>query len=84
MLERNPPIDTLMKAKQHGGKSMYIYEFEKNMKVDLDQKYGEEYGNELTLREAYDLTMKILKEHEGHISQRECPHFISSSLGNST
>ena len=36
----------------------------KNMKVDLDQKYGEEYGNELTLREAYDLTMKILKEHE--------------------
>ena len=64
MLERNPPIDTLMKAKQHGGKSTYIYEFEKNMKVDLDQKYGEEYGNELTLREAYDLTMKILKEHE--------------------
>ena len=64
MLECNPPIDTLMKAKQHGGKSTYIYEFEKNMKVDLDQKYGEEYGNELTLREAYDLTMKILKEHE--------------------
>ena len=54
------------------------------MKVDLDQKYGEEYGNELTLREAYDLTMKILKEHEGHISQRECPHFISSSLVNPT
>ena len=64
MLDCNPPIDTLMKAKQHGGKSTYIYEFEKNMKVDLDQKYGEEYGNELTLREAYDLTMKILKEHE--------------------
>ena len=27
MLDCNPPIDTLMKAKQHGGKSTYIYEF---------------------------------------------------------
>ena len=63
-LDYNPPIETLMEAKPHGGKSTYIYEAEKNMKVDLDEKYGEEYGNELTLREAYDLTTEILKAHE--------------------
>ncbi len=40
-LEENHPVDRLMKAKKRGGKSTYIYEWVKNMKVNLNERpYG--------------------------------------------
>ena len=44
-LEKNHPVDRLMEVKKRGGKSTYIYEWVKNMKVNLNEPYGENYEN---------------------------------------
>ena len=62
-LEENHPVDRLMEAKKRGGKSTYIYEWVKNMKVNLNEPYGENYENDLTLQEVYQFAAEKLKEH---------------------
>lgn len=62
-LEKNHPVDRLMEAKKRGGKSTYIYEWVKNMKVNLNEPYGENYENDLSLQEVYQFAAEKLKEH---------------------
>ena len=62
-LEENHPVDRLMEAKKRGGKSTYIYEWVKNMKVNLNEPYGENYENDLTLQEVYQFAAEKLKQH---------------------
>ena len=47
---------------KRGGVSTYVYENVHGMKVDLDCKYAEEYGNDLTLRDVYTFFGEALKE----------------------
>ena len=47
---------------KRGGISTYVYENVRGMKVDLDCKYAEEYGNDLTLRDVYTFFGEALKE----------------------
>ncbi len=50
----NYPYNDLTDAKRkRGGETKYFYEQGNGKSVDLDTAYGKEYGNELTLREAY-------------------------------
>ena len=59
-VELNHPSEALFDAKKRGGETVYAFEL-RNEKVDLDKKYGEEYGNDLTLREIYAFAEDILK-----------------------
>lgn len=61
-LDNNQPIGNLKAAKKRGGTSKYVYESVSNMNIDIQQKYGKEYGNELTLHEVYDFTTEKIKE----------------------
>ena len=54
--EHNHPSEAYEKQ---GGEPVTIYDLHL-MKVDLDRGYGEEYGNDLTLREAYTILAGIL------------------------
>lgn len=47
---------------KRNGVSTYLYDGVVGMKVDLDQKYAEDYGNDLTLREVYDFLQELLRE----------------------
>ena len=53
---------TLKAAKKRGGTSTYVYDSIHGMKIDMDEKYGEEYGNDLTLREVYAIFDDVLSE----------------------
>lgn len=61
--EENGPYRSVTDAKKRGGKSQYIYELLNGTTVEMDKIYGEEYGNEITLREAYEI-------FEGDLIQR--------------
>ena len=63
-LDNNQPIGNLKAAKKRGGTSKYVYESVSNMNIYIQQKYGKEYGNELTLHEVYDFTTEKLKEQD--------------------
>ncbi len=47
-------------GRKKNGKSIYLYN-EDFMKVNLDEKYIEAYGNDLTLREAYDFCEEVMQ-----------------------
>ena len=47
---------------KRGGISTYAYDSVRGMKVDLDYKYAEEYGNDLTLSDVYAFFDEPLKE----------------------
>lgn len=57
------PVSAIKEArKKRGGVSTYPYADVRGMKVDLDYKYAETYGNNLTLREMYAFFGEALQE----------------------
>lgn len=61
--KENEPLAEIKEARmKRNGVSTYLYEDVRGMKVDLDQKYAEDYGNDLTLREAYGFLKELLRE----------------------
>ena len=61
--EENEPLAEIKEARiRRNGVSTYLYNGVWGMKVDLDRKYAEDYGNDLTLREAYDFLEELLRE----------------------
>jgi len=55
------PFTAIKEARLKGkGESIYPYENVGGMRVDLDQRYAEKYGNDLTLREVYDFLGELM------------------------
>ena len=74
---KNDPYETLISAKKKlGGKTTYIYESYNGAEIEMDRAYGENYGNDLTPRAAFDFFGNLV-EQQG-ISSRgylyEHPH----------
>ena len=63
-IDGEPTRDAIIEAsrKKKNGISTYPYNAVRGMKVDLNYKYAEEYGNDLTLGEVYAFIEKLLKE----------------------
>ena len=56
----NEPRAAIKEARiKRKGVSIYPYEDVRGMKVNLDQRYAEEYGNDLTLGEVYDFLREL-------------------------
>ena len=59
----NDPYASIKEARiKRGGVSTYPYAGVRGMKIDLDQKYAEAYGNDLTLREMYAFFYEAVQE----------------------
>ncbi len=57
------PVNLIPEARKKGkGESIYLYDHEPFMKVDLDRKYAEGYENNLALREVYDFCATLMQE----------------------
>lgn len=56
----NPPYDTVSDIR-HGRTATHIYRAH-GESVDLYRAYGEDYGNDLTLREVYDFLIPLLEQ----------------------
>ena len=56
---QNCPYDTVSNVKRKGGKRTHIYR-SYGTDVDLNQPYGGDYGNDLTLNEMYAFVKKLL------------------------
>lgn len=63
-MDGEPTRDAIIEAsrKKKNGVSLYPYEAVRGMKVDLDYRYAEEYGNDLTLNEVYGFIEELLQE----------------------
>ena len=59
-LENNPYL-SVTNVKSKGGQRTYIYDWY-GKEIDLDTAYGADYGNNLTLREAYSFVGEKLEE----------------------
>lgn len=51
--EKDPYGEIIEEVDKGRGEKVYLYSSVRGMTVDLDQKYGEAYGNDLTPREVY-------------------------------
>ena len=61
--QQNLPNGKLKEARlKRGGETCYLYEDVPDMKIDLEEKYGEAYGNDWTVREIYDFVKTRLNE----------------------
>ena len=61
--QQNLPNGKLKEARlKRGGETCYLYEDVPDMKIDLEEKYGEAYGNDWTVREIYDFVKAQLNE----------------------
>ncbi|MDO5299231.1 MAG: hypothetical protein Q4F18_07360 [Clostridia bacterium] len=58
------PYDSVTDVARKGGKRTHPYRTY-GEEVNLDKAYGADYGNDLTVREAYDFLAELLEEH-GH------------------
>lgn len=69
----DPPIANLMiEARQkRGGQTVYITAAEHGTKIELDKKYGEDYGSNLTPQDVYDYFRYILEQ-----AGRSADHFL--------
>ena len=66
----NEPRAAIKEARiKRKGVSIYPYEDVRGMKVNLDQRYAEEYGNDLTLGEVYDF---VCVPAQQYITTRFC------------
>lgn len=58
----NEPRAEIKEARiKRNGVSTYLYYEVRGMKVDLDQQYAADYGNDMTLREVYDFLKELLQ-----------------------
>ena len=64
LCNNNCPYDSVTNVARKGGKRTHPY-CTYGKEVNLDEAYGAEYGNDLTVREAYDFLTELLEEH-GH------------------
>ena len=60
--EKDPYGEITEEVDKGRGEYVFLYSSERGMTVDLDQKYGEAYGNDLTLREVYAFIEQCLQE----------------------
>lgn len=58
--DQNPPYDTVSDIRR-GRIATHIFRAH-GESVDLDKAYGEDYGNDLTLREVYDFIIPLLEQ----------------------
>lgn len=76
-LGNNNPYQTVVNVKRKGGSRTHVYRtFGES--VDLDQAYGADYGNDLTLREVYAYMEELLKQEEIEAGDflYECPKLL--------
>lgn len=57
------PYDSVTDVARKGGKRTHPY-CTYGEEVNLDEAYGAEYGNDLTVREAYDFLTELLEEYD--------------------
>lgn len=60
--EKDPYGEIIEEVDRGRGEKVFLYSGVRGMTVDLDQKYGEAYGNELTPREVYAFIEQRLQE----------------------
>lgn len=60
--EKDPYGEITEEVDKGRGEYVFLYSSVRGMTVDLDQKYGEAYGNDLTPREAYAFIEQCLQE----------------------
>ena len=60
--EKDPYGEITEEVDKGRGEYVFLYSSVRGMKVDLDQKYGEAYGNDLTPREVYAFIKQRLQE----------------------
>lgn len=84
----NEPRAAIKEARiKRKGVSIYPYEDVRGMKVNLDQRYAEEYGNDLTLGEVYDFLRELLQAqgiNQKYVWEQPCTFSVLYSANENT